>query len=292
MNKFYKIRYNQKIVLEFIRHHKLGIFMFLSHINKLKKFGYTNFPSQYGFLKYIYAICSNPFRLILLSLNFQISFSGKEQDVWVIKTLNGMNNGFFVDLAATSGIIENNTYLLEKKFGWYGIVIEPNLNYYKKLILNRSCICVNYPVSSKAEEVEFVFNRGIGGIISEFTDNSPIKRHNLITKLRRKGAVHFLKTKTLSEILKFYDAPNVIDYLSLDIEGSEYDALKDFPFNEYRFNLLTVERPPAVLCQLLFDNDYLFVKNHKVDTFFAHKLCVDKFKISLEPFVQLPPKSW
>jgi FkbM family methyltransferase len=266
--------------------------MFFSLINKIKKFGYTNFPSQYGLLKYIYAICSNPFRLILLGFNFEISFSGKEQDAWVIKTLNGKKSGFFVDLAATSGVIENNTYLLEKKFGWHGIAIEPNSNYYKKLVLNRSCFCINFPVSSKSEEVEFAFNRGIGGIISEFTDNSPIKRHNLIKKLRRKGLVYSLKTKTLYEILKFFDAPNVIDYLSLDIEGSEFDALKDFPFSEYRFNLLTVERPPAKLCQLLFDNDYLFVKNHKVDTFFAHKLCVDYFNISLEPFVQLPSKSW
>lgn len=257
----------------------------------LKKFGYTRYPSQYGLLKYCYAIFTNPFRLLLVRLGYTVSFSGKEQDVWVIDTLK-KRKGFFVDLAATSGIIENNSYLLEEKFGWMGIAIEPNPAYYRKLIANRRCHCTNFVVASKSEEVEFAFNRGIGGVISESTDNSPIKRPKLIARLRKKGAVQTLKTKSLLHILKFFDAPAEIDYLSLDVEGSEWDVLKDFPFELYRFNLLTIERPPKILCDLLFKNGYVFVKNHKVDTFFAHESCVDKYNITTTPFEEIPPKSW
>ncbi|BEI38366.1 hypothetical protein PHIN8_03100 [Polynucleobacter sp. HIN8] len=261
-------------------------------ISAIKKFGYTNYPSQYGLLKYLYAILTNPFRLMALNLGFEIGFSGKEQDKWVVNATNKKKYGYFVDLAATSGIIENNTYLLEKKFKWNGIAIEPNPNYYKRLVFNRSCHCINYPISSEPIEVDFVFNRGIGGIISEFTDNNPSKRSALINKLKKNGSVKKLKTKRLEDILKFFEAPREIDYLSLDIEGSELDVLKKFPFDQYRFNLMTIERPPRELCELLFKNDYVFIKNHKVDTFFAHKQYAIKLGLKADIYSELPPKSW
>ncbi len=36
-------------------------------------------------------------------------------------------------------------------------------------------------------------------------------------------------------------APTFIDYLSVDIKGSEYEVLKEIPINRYRFGLITVE---------------------------------------------------
>ena len=36
-------------------------------------------------------------------------------------------------------------------------------------------------------------------------------------------------------------APSFIDYLSLDTEGSEYEILKMFPFNQFSFGVITVE---------------------------------------------------
>lgn len=38
-----------------------------------------------------------------------------------------------------------------------------------------------------------------------------------------------------------YNSPNIIDYLSIDTEGSEYEILKDFNFTKYTFKIITVE---------------------------------------------------
>jgi FkbM family methyltransferase len=262
-------------------------------INDVKKFLYTNYPQQYGAMKYSYAVLTLPIRLLLLKMGITVSFSGKEQDRWVMTIMNGRRDGYFVDLAATSGIIENNTYILERKYGWRGICIEPNRDFFQALRKNRDVVCVNYPVSSSTGEiVEFVINGGVGGIISDDTDNNYNMRANLISTLRDRGLVVEMKTKTLESILKFYDAPSEIDYLSLDVEGSEFSVLKNFPFHEYRFMLMTIERPPAELCNLLFENNYVFVKNHKVDTFFAHKTAVERYGIETQNFVPLSKKSW
>ncbi len=71
----------------------------------IKKYLYTNYPKKYGAMKYTYALLSLPFRLFFLKLGLTVFFSGKEQDKWVIDTTAGEKNLYFVDLAATSGII-------------------------------------------------------------------------------------------------------------------------------------------------------------------------------------------
>ena len=43
------------------------------------------------------------------------------------------------------------------------------------------------------------------------------------------------------DLLRKYDAPYRIDYLSIDTEGSEYEILKAFDFNAYRISIITCE---------------------------------------------------
>ena len=104
--------------------------------------------------------------------------------------------------------------------------------------------------------------------------------------------INEVKTKSLVSILKNYNAPKIIDYLSLDVEGAEFDVLKNFNFTDYKFLSMTIERPSKELNDLLFRNNYVFVKNYKVDTFYVHKDLIKKINIKLNKFEQVPPKSW
>ena len=36
-------------------------------------------------------------------------------------------------------------------------------------------------------------------------------------------------------------APRIIDFLSIDTEGSEFNILSQFPFEEYSFKFITIE---------------------------------------------------
>ena len=55
----------------------------------------------------------------------------------------------------TDGINLSNTYLLEKKYDWTGICIEPVPSHYKNLVKNRDSINLNIAVYDKSgEEVE------------------------------------------------------------------------------------------------------------------------------------------
>ncbi len=52
-----------------------------------------------------------------------------EQDKFVLKVLNEKRNGYFLEIGSNDPIYINNTYILEKEYGWKGIMIEYN-NYY------------------------------------------------------------------------------------------------------------------------------------------------------------------
>lgn len=55
----------------------------------------------------------------------------------LIKYLN-YNDGFYVELGANDGVSQSNTLLLEKKFNWKGVLVEPNNENYLKCVQNRS----------------------------------------------------------------------------------------------------------------------------------------------------------
>ena len=50
-----------------------------------------------------------------------------------------------------------------------------------------------------------------------------------------------LTTNSLEDFLEKHDAPRQIDYLSIDTEGSEYEILAAFPFEDWDIRLITVE---------------------------------------------------
>ena len=69
-----------------------------------------------------------------------------------------------------------------------------------------------------------------------------------------------VKTTTLENLLSYYTSPKDIDYLSIDTEGSEYDILKEFDFDKFFIQIITVEhnntRNKELLDNLLLSNSY------------------------------------
>ena len=58
---------------------------------------------------------------------------------------------------------------------------------------------------------------------------------------RKQGKRYQVKIISLEDLLGKYDAPSVIDYLSIDTEGSEFEILSSFNFEKYKFKIITCE---------------------------------------------------
>ena len=190
----------------------------------------------------------------------KIWFSQARQDQLVVELLKNKTDGYFVDLAANHAISLSNTLALERSFQWNGVCIEANSMYWYDLSKYRTCEIFGAVVGgTRDQELEFVFpintdnkDKGVHGGILGY-DNK--EDDNKFPTRREK-----VRTMTLLEILQRARAPNVIDYLSLDVEGAESLIMKDFPFHQYTVKILTVERPKEDLQALLKENGYEFVK--------------------------------
>ena len=80
------------------------------------------------------------------------------------------------------------------------------------------------------------------------------------------------RTASLKTIFKKFNVPNKIDYLSLDVEGAEELIMNDFPFDQYQFDVLTIERVSVDLENLLKRNGYVLVHYfRRFDSMWVHR---------------------
>jgi len=226
------------------------------------------------FKKLIPPVVAGPMRH-LLELR-SVSMSQVGQDYWVYgSAFNEMENGFFLDIGAHDGIFLSNTYLLEKRYHWTGICIEGNPYTFAALARSRKCRCLNNCVSEKEGTVAFALRSVKSGIIAPDCDNAS-KGNNLSIEV---------ETTRIETLLRQEAAPSVIDYLSIDIEGGEECALLAFPFEDYTFNCMTIERPTARLRELLSRQGYLLVYEiPDLDCFYVHRTFKDRFRRNLIDF--------
>ena len=183
---------------------------------------------------------------ILLALDQQISKkktlidnsnSELKQDYFVLNMLNFKKGGYFVEFGSCNGLEFSNTLLLEKKFGWNGILAEPAKHWHEELKKNRNCNIETDCVWKESGE-KLIFNETKLALYSTIENFSNIDLH---TNLRKKGIMYQVNTISLEDLLIKYKAPKDIDYLSIDTEGSEYDILKSFDFNKYNIRIITCE---------------------------------------------------
>jgi FkbM family methyltransferase len=146
-------------------------------------------------------------------------------------------DGFFVEFGATNGIDLSNTYLLEKEFGWKGILAEPAKRWHEELRKNRNSYVETDCVWSNTGSV-LTFNEVDSGELSTIASFSSSDDHR---EARQRGNSYTVKTISLEDLLEKYHAPKDIDYLSIDTEGSEYAILSNFNFDKYRIKVITCE---------------------------------------------------
>jgi FkbM family methyltransferase len=163
------------------------------------------------------------------------SRSQYRQDLFVLSELDFKRNGFFVEFGATNGVGQSNTYLLEKEFGWDGILAEPARHWHADLRGNRSSRIVTDCVWRDSKST-LIFNEV--GALSTIDSYSSSDFHS---RERRHGTRYSVKTISLEDLLDKYGAPREIDYLSIDTEGSEYEILSNCNLDKYRFRVITVE---------------------------------------------------
>jgi FkbM family methyltransferase len=207
---------------------------------------------------------------------FKHSKSQLQQDLFVLLSLKFKSDGFFVEFGATDGLNLSNTHLLEKNFGWKGILAEPARRWHSSLRRNRSAEIETKCIWKESAKV-LQFNETEVGELSTLDSFSNQDMH---AHSREIGVKYEVETISLFDLLVEYKAPKFIDYLSIDTEGSEFEILENFDFGAYTFGFISCEHNftenRGKVFELLSQQGYERVFEHysQFDDWFLHKSLV------------------
>lgn len=166
-----------------------------------------------------------------------LSRAENHQDFFALAINDFARNGFFIDIGASDGIEGSNSFFLERHFAWRGILVDPCRESHPSLCRNRTGVIDFRCVFSETGLKQDFYSYGGLSTVASYIDS------DRWGGLRRQGAgkTYSVNTVSLYDLLQQYSAPSVINYLSLDTEGTEYEILRNFPFNLYVFKAITVE---------------------------------------------------
>ena len=183
----------------------------------------------------------------------KISYSYGGIDVLINNIFKKKKFGFYVDVGCNHPIKNSNTYLLSKK-GWHGINIDVDPKNIKIFDYARpKDENINMAVSDKKGFEDLYF----------YHDNSAINTLDKSVSKYQQAKISEIKkveALTLNEILDKSKFKNIqIDFLSIDVEGSEMKVLKNFNFSKYLPKVIVVEFLDLTLKNLEIKN--LDIKN-------------------------------
>lgn len=227
---------------------------------------YNNLVGKLPFYFEVRDLIKDP-NIKILNRTFLINDSKSEngQDIFALFANNFKSGGQFLEFGAYDGFNFSNTYLLEKNFGWHGLLIDPIPNHFD--IMNSTRICQKLLGAVTPDK-----QKTVTVVESSASNLSKIAERKILTK------VHTVPAFTLTEILEKYFPSKNLDFLSIDTEGNDIEILKSINIFDYRIKSICVEHNYRVGSEEVIDymekvgyklafkkfskNDYWFVRRN------------------------------
>lgn len=168
-------------------------------------------------------------------------------DKWLIeRAFPGKRGGFYIEAGAATGVKFSSSYCLEQHFDWQGVSIEPVPSFYDHFVAHRKNPCINAALASKDGKAPFAVDatKYLSGLMRN-THSKPDSQ--------------IMEIDTISFPTLLRQCPHEIDFISMDIEGSELEALSVFPFDKYQVACFIVEG--IQVTELLTNHGYVEIRN-------------------------------
>lgn len=192
------------------------------------------------------------------------SYSQEGEDMILKRLFEGEENGFYIDVGAHHPKRFSNTNFFYKK-GWRGINIDAMPGSME--IFNKQRprdINIEQPISDKQHTLcYYAFNEpALNGFSKKLSDSRDgLASYKVIFTKE-------LQTVTLNSVLETHLPDNIkkIDFLTIDVEGLDFQVLKSINLKKYRPKVILVEILGSSLSDL-YDNEvsrYLENQGYKV----------------------------
>jgi FkbM family methyltransferase len=179
-------------------------------------------------------------------------------------------NGYYVEIGANDGISQSNSLYFERKKNWSGILVEPDKHNFRLLTRNRkkrnkffNCACVSFDF--KENFIKFIYSNLMSVTINDKSEFDKVNTHAL-SGMQFLAKDEIIKTylvpaMNLESILEKANAPSLMDFFSLDVEGHELEVLKGLNHTKFRFKYILIETSEfATISSFLNNARYHFIE--------------------------------
>jgi FkbM family methyltransferase len=166
----------------------------------------------------------------------RLSYSQFGEDITAANLLRNVETGFYVDIGAHHPLQHSNTAMLHMK-GWQGVNVEPMLQGFRAFQrLRPHAINVRAAIDNAADSVTLYKFRG--GLSNTTMPN----RAEELRESRELVGEEVVPAMTLSNVFERHVPAGVrVNYLSVDIEGYDTDAILAFDLGKYRPDVVCIE---------------------------------------------------
>jgi len=191
--------------------------------------------------------------------------------------MNHFKPGYYIEIGANDGFTLSNTLYLEEHFGWSGLLVDANPKYQESLSQRKRATIINKAIGETSCVVQFV-DAGLHGGVKKSLD--PLHAHHT-----DQCPVISVPCVTLQQMFNDADVPQVIDFLSIDVEGGEIPIVRQLVQNTRRVRCGCIEANDrkddiVIIKQLLNHAGYKIMWEDMTgqDVFFADpKICSGGF---------------
>lgn len=177
-------------------------------------------------------------------------YSQENEELIIRSFFRDRKHGFFLDIGCAAPDVFSTTYYLEKHLKWSGIAVDANLSDWdgwKRLRPNTQVF--KFIVTDHFDTVETFYNAGwLGSTQKVRTINNTVIE----------GTASRVPTMTLTKLLDDQRIEK-IDFLSMDIEESESQALMGFDIARFQPELVCIEQQPVLSAK---EAVFAYFQNH------------------------------
>ena len=197
------------------------------------------------------------------------------------KFFKGQTSGIYLDVGSNDKFRLSNSAFFDICMNWKGICVEPSAKSYE-YAPHRSCSIAKKCAWSATANNLTMKAAGTGFDLTRVVKDGQYDKND--TK------IFYCDTISATDLLKNYQPTDKynktvdlsvkkeIDYISLDIEGTEMEFLRSFPFNEYDVKVWSIEinKGFEAIDALMHANDYItaaFIppNSHNLDAVYIKK---------------------
>jgi len=186
------------------------------------------------------------------------SYSQEGEDMILRRMFEGQETGFYVDVGAHHPKRFSNTYFFYKQ-GWRGINIDAmpgSMKLFKKI--RSKDINLEKAIADKKQDLTYyIFNEpALNGFSKDLSEKRNDKSSYFIKSTKD------IETSTLEEVLDENLPMNqIIDFLSIDVEGLDFVVLKSNNFEKYKPKVILIEILGSSLFEIKDNEIFKFLQN-------------------------------